>query len=32
MAKSKIPLMAGTDTPLGYLTPDSAFTMVGIDG
>ena len=22
MAKSKIPLMAGTDTPLGFLTPD----------
>ena len=21
MAKSKIPLMAGTDTPLGFLTP-----------
>ena len=21
MAKAKIPLMAGTDTPLGYLTP-----------
>ena len=27
MAKAKIPLMAGTDTPLGYLTLVSVFIM-----